>query len=266
MVKDQLKEKVCVYTFYPEVFDDRYVKTIGKNKLLIYRYLAKFFPAKFRCHDLYYTSNYQNQENQEVHLLEYMAKNVGLKLEKLNPVLAFDLPEAMSFEREQGCFYIGIHSTGSDLRLQNKFYYPERFNDIVKLLKSTNENLKFIQLGMQSDPLLSAVDYDFRGKTSVRGSIHVLRDLDLFVGLVGFLMHAAAAVATKSVIIFGGREKPSQSGYAQNRNITSDIHCSPCWAYDCPIDRQCMKDISVLQVVEAVNQEIRLLRNQRSSI
>ncbi len=42
----------------------------------------------------------------------------------------------------------------------------------------------------------------------------------LYVGNVGFLMHLARASECPSVIIYGGREAPWQSGYSCNTNIT----------------------------------------------
>lgn len=74
---------------------------------------------------------------------------------------------------------------------------------------------------------------DYRGALSLREVFLLMKDLDLFVGQVGFLMHVAAAVFCPSVIIYGGFEAPWQSGYAENDNIFSEISCSPCatfWA------------------------------------
>ena len=61
----------------------------------------------------------------------------------------------------------------------------------------------------------------------------------------------------RSVIIFGGREKPSQIGYVANKNLYSQVKCAPCWLRNaCDYDRKCMDMISVGQVVTATAEQI----------
>jgi ADP-heptose:LPS heptosyltransferase len=75
------------------------------------------------------------------------------------------------------------------------------------------------------------------------------------VGTVGLLMHLARAVECPSVIIFGGREAPWQSGYVCNFNIYSEMPCAPCWRSNtCDFNRQCMSNISADDVVSAIRQ------------
>ena len=66
-------------------------------------------------------------------------------------------------------------------------------------------------------------------------------------------MHLARAVETRSVIIYGGRLKAWQSGYPCNENIETNPDCSPCWQNNhCDYDRKCLKEISVNDVLEAI--------------
>jgi len=248
---EKTDQKVLVHTYYPELFDHPKVKHLSRLQLKMYRYLGKFFPTKYRCNDLYYTRHYSDKRNTDIHFMKLMASMVGLEIDPI-PQLAFPMGEPLELERSNGEIYIGVQSTGSDPRLANKFYYPERFEEVIKRVKAARPEVKFIQFGLEADPTLTGIDLDFRGKTSIRGAFQALMGIDLFVGLVGFLMHASAAVDLPSVIVFGGREKPAQSGYPQNVNIATDMECSPCWAYECPIDRECMKRIASEQVAKAV--------------
>jgi hypothetical protein len=55
------------------------------------------------------------------------------------------------------------------------------------------------------------------------------------------------------VIIYGGRETPANSGYADNENLYVKLPCSPCWLHNsrgdvCPHDMKCMREISPEQV------------------
>ena len=79
----------------------------------------------------------------------------------------------------------------------------------------------------------------------------------VFIGLEGFLMHLARAVNCRSVIIYGGRIKPSQIGYVANKNLYSPVECSPCWLRNpCDHNRKCMDMITVEQVIVASAEQI----------
>ena len=67
-------------------------------------------------------------------------------------------------------------------------------------------------------------------------------------------MHLARSVETRSVIIYGGRLKAWQSGYPCNENIETNPDCSPCWQNNhCDYDRMCLEEISVKDVLEAID-------------
>ena len=67
-------------------------------------------------------------------------------------------------------------------------------------------------------------------------------------------MHLARAVDTRSVIIFGGREKAWQSGYPCNENLETSPACSPCWQNNnCDNQKACMSEIQSSDVLAAVN-------------
>ena len=86
---------------------------------------------------------------------------------------------------------------------------------------------------------------------------------EFFIGQVGFLMHLARAVETRSVIIYGGREKAWQSGYPCNENIETNPICSPCWQNNgCDFNRKCLSDISVEMVLKAVEKLISRLDSE----
>ena len=110
----------------------------------------------------------------------------------------------------------------------------ERFQEVVDALAG---EMEFIQLGSTDDPPLQHAR-DLRGATGISEAAAILYHARLYVGTVGFLMHVARAVECPSVIVFGGREAPWQSGYVCNRNIYSAVPCAPCWRSNtCDFDR-----------------------------
>jgi hypothetical protein len=150
---------------------------------------------------------------------------------------------------------VAIQSSGLDARhsMRNKNWALERYQQVVSRLR---DRYDFVQLGSTSDPPLDGA-VDLRGRTTLRESAAVLDASLAFVGQVGLLMHMARAVDCRSVIVYGGREKPAQSGYPCNENLASDLPCSPCWRLNsCPYDRLCLRMIEADAVIDALERQV----------
>ena len=90
----------------------------------------------------------------------------------------------------------------------------------------------------------------------MRETAAILAASRLFLGLATGLMHLARAVECRSVIVYGGREHPSQSGYSANENLYWSGPCAPCWLRnDCDYDRVCMSEILPELVIAAVRRQ-----------
>jgi hypothetical protein len=122
---------------------------------------------------------------------------------------------------------VAVQSTGlaSPLAMLNREWYPQRFQELCAQLRS---DVRVVQVGSASDLKLEGA-IDLRGKTSLRQTAAVLANSLVFIGLVGFVMHLARAVDCRSVIIYGGREKPALTGYVANKNLYHQVRCAPCW-------------------------------------
>jgi hypothetical protein len=155
---------------------------------------------------------------------------------------------------------IAIQSSGMAARhpTLNKQWLQERFQGVVNAFAG---EVEFVQIGSASDPALQGVK-DLRGATSIRQTAAILNHARLYVGNVGLLMHLARAVECPSVILFGGREAPWQTGYICNSNIYSAVPCAPCWlSNNCDFDRRCMSNISIADVVSAIRKMLERPRN-----
>lgn len=154
--------------------------------------------------------------------------------------------------------YVCVQSadTLSSTVVQNKQWINSRFEEIILQI---SKNYTVIQLGLPKEKKL-ANTLDYTDDTNIAKAAGILKGAKFFLGQEGFLMHLTRAVNTRSVIIFGGRVKASQTGYKCNENIESSMLCSPCWQNNkCDYDRSCMKDISVSEVLSAIKRiELRL--------
>jgi ADP-heptose:LPS heptosyltransferase len=169
----------------------------------------------------------------------------------LRPDMKLTPQECAEAEWVKGCLVIQSSGLGARSPMRNKQWFPERFQAVVDQLRN---HFEFVQVGSEGDPLLEHV-IDLRGKTTIRQSAAILHNAALYIGNVGFLMHVARAVECPSVIVYGGREAPWQSGYSCNINLYTALHCAPCWQRNtCNFDQQCMKDISADHVVQGVKQ------------
>ena len=150
---------------------------------------------------------------------------------------------------------VALQSTGlaAPLAMLNREWYPHRFQELCAQLRS---DVRVVQVGSASDLKLEGA-IDLRGKTSLRQTAAVLANSLVFIGLVGFVMHLARAVDCRSVIIYGGREKPALTGYVANKNLYHQVRCAPCWLRNpCEFNHKCMDMISVDQVIAATADQI----------
>jgi hypothetical protein len=195
------------------------------------------------------------------HIINLMCGSAGLPpLEDPAPVLALSPAEIDSCSIPAPFVAVQSSVRSAAMTIANKEWGPARMQEVVGRLRS---RIPVVQLGSERDPPLEGV-FDLRGKTTLREAAAVLSRASVFVGMIGFLMHAARAVRTPSVIVFGGREHPTQSGYAGNENLFTAMECSPCWLWNrCPYDRECLARITPANVVEAVDRVLARILHDR---
>lgn len=244
---------------YPEIFkgndDATYVIAAGSqydtnSRITRFQRFAKVWRRSFRLLEYAPFDSIDHSASPSRHIIAELCAGTGIGGSvSVRPYLSLS-----GTEKELGAWASGrivIQSSCLDARLpmRNKQWYPERFQMVVDSLRG---EFKFVQLGSERDPLLAHVR-DLRGATSIRESAAILCHAQLYIGGVGFLMHLARAVDCPSVIIFGGREAPWQSGYTCNVNLYTPVPCAPCWRWNtCEFDRKCMREITADDVVRGV--------------
>jgi ADP-heptose:LPS heptosyltransferase len=257
MVK-QKGYKVCVMTRAPSLFffNPNVYKVLSMpNDRNIRNTLYSFLKIKIKKE--FVQLNYAKYDaiNQkdflpDCHIIEKMCNQLGLGYES-NAV-----PEMFLTKKEKGKYYskvpkICIQSAGiaSQSYMFNKDWFIDRYNEVVSEL--SNRYIIY-QIGSVIDPLLNNV-IDLRGKTNLRETAALLFNSKYYIGGVGLLMHMAKAVGCKSIIIYGGRESPEQSGYLDNINLYSLLPCSPCGLRNfCHLNKLCMQMINASDVVSKV--------------
>lgn len=188
----------------------------------------------------------------QLHLAEQMATHLKVELPKQwIPVFA---PRKSCCSSEQA-IVIQNSCRGAKYAAVTKEWPFERWNELARRLIQEGWNL--VQIGTRHDPQVPGA-VDLRGKTDLPAAASILENASLFIGLESGLMHLAAAVKVPSVIIYGGRTLPRQTGYPFHRHVTD--HSMPCTGcglnFGCPHDEKCLKNISVDLVYQEVNRAL----------
>jgi hypothetical protein len=188
------------------------------------------------------------------HIITELCTRIGIKgMISLRPYFYLTDDEVMGWRSVREMIAIQSSVLGAKVPMRNKEWFPERFQEVVNQLHRSRE---FVQIGSENDPPLKNVR-DLRGRTSIRDVAAALANCRLYVGGEGFLMHLARAVGCPSVIVYGGRQAPWQTGYSCNVNLFSAVQCAPCWAWNtCLQSRVCMERITVTDVVNGIHGQL----------
>jgi ADP-heptose:LPS heptosyltransferase len=244
------KQNKCRYfigTKHPEIYKGNpHVNLMPFSQNVNYK-IGKFLApiAGFQFHHIDY---YHEGRPPKRHILTLLGERVGLTTPLQRPAIFLNEEEqSRRLLPETEKPWVAIQSTGLAKWTDNKNWGVDRFREVVRLLKG---KASIVQMGVKGDPSLG-VDLELQGKLPIRDVFVVLRQCRAFIGQVGFLMHASAAVGLRSVIVYGGFEAPWQSGYKSNINLYSDVECAPCWLEtQCPFEKKCMSVIGPNLVVE----------------
>lgn len=214
--------------------------------------VGKWFDAKNRGLIKTEITHLSCQNGVHVHLAAQMAGLVGLELTaNWAPVYR---PRSAA-RVEPGTVVIQNSCRGALYAAVTKEWPFERWGLLVERLIA--EGHQVVQIGTRHDPPLPEV-VDLRGNTDLPRAASILEQAKLFIGLESGLMHLAAAVRVPSVIIYGGRTRPHETGYPFHFHAgVSQLPCSGCGLNsDCPIEVKCMTDVSVEEVWNAVQEAV----------
>lgn len=195
-------------------------------------------------------------EMPEKHIVLKMADYLQLHGRiQVKPVLSLTPDERRAAEWAKNKIVITTSATAALFPMGNKEWSVEKYQEVVNFFRDKYE---FIQVGALTDAPLFGVT-DMRGKTTIRQTAAILSNAALLVSHVGFIMHLARAVDCRAVILYGGRERPDQSGYSCFENIYSAIECAPCWLHNtCPHDKKCMQLIVASTVTDTIVKQVNL--------
>jgi ADP-heptose:LPS heptosyltransferase len=138
-------------------------------------------------------------------------------------------------------------------------YDPQQFGIAVQRLSDILQ-YPVVVTGVEKDrdrsqPLLNQLGdraIDLIGKTTLSELVALVAAAKLVLSNNTSTMHIADAVGTPSVILFAGTEMECQwqPRYSPSQLLRRPTTCSPCYAFTCPYELQCLK-IEPDQIVTA---------------
>lgn len=182
---------------------------------------------------------YTNSTHQ--HIGELIGRNIGIQLpERWRPVFRPRSPLTIP----AGSIVVQNSCRGAQFSAYTKEWPYERWNVLVERLLAQGHPV--VQLGTPVDPLIPGAT-DLRGRTDLPQAAGVLEHARLFIGLESGLMHVAAAVGAPSVIVYGGRSRPWETGYPWHWHVANTtIPCAGCALNTgCPHEMECMNEIGL---------------------
>ena len=149
-----------------------------------------------------------------------------------------------------------------------KCWPPDRFGELGKRLADKWQAKVLLFGKVEERPIvyevlrhLGAKGIDLTGKTGLLQLAAVLERCSLLVTNDTGTMHIATAVGTPVVALFGPTPRLRTGPWGEGHVVVSkDAPCSPCWKRVCPTDHRCMEGITVEEVEEAVDQQLRRKR------
>ncbi|HEX8460185.1 MAG TPA: glycosyltransferase family 9 protein [Segetibacter sp.] len=143
-----------------------------------------------------------------------------------------------------------VHSRSS----QNHHWQMDKWEALIDSLPGYS----FIQVGNKDEELIKNA-IDFRGKTSLREAMCMMKFAYSFVGIESSFAHISGVFDIPGVVLFGDTS-PLYWGNSNNFNIYKNVSCAPCyydlWSKPCPYGHECMTTITVEEVRSAFLQQV----------
>lgn len=247
VLKKKTLKKIWMMSHYPKLFENnRDIDNIVPDSWRVIKYCGKF---KVDIIDLEYgklIGNVDKIDPPTKHMItEIIESSSSTGTFELKPIF---LTTQKFTSKEKFVCMQGTETKSSTL-VKNKQWDKDKMKEVSSILSS---RYKIIQVGLPGENLLPNT-VDMRGKFTFAELAACLKESQFFIGQEGFIMHLARSQDTRSIIIYGGRIKAWQSGYPCNENIETNPVCSPCWQNNhCDYDRVCLKDITVKDLVNAI--------------
>lgn len=202
-------------------------------------------PGSERCSDLVWFRHYRGHRLYAVKALGHWRWRDEFRVQ---PGELYLTDEEREWAERAGSGFVLVEPSVKFTAL-NKQWPVERYQEVVRELRRTH---RVVQVG--TGDLLSGAE---RVETpTFRRAAAVLQRAALYIGPEGGLHHAAAALGTRAVVIFGGFIHPRTTGYDGHVNLFSGGRACGTIGRRCNHCREAMLQITVKTVLQRARGEL----------
>jgi ADP-heptose:LPS heptosyltransferase len=200
-----------------------------------------------------------NRYTLPLYMLGFDIQNSSLREIPLK--INFEEKEILNKFKLESKKYITIHYDNNEKPAKDfrptRVWPKENWQEFVKLFKQTYKDILIVQVGGTID--FGFADLCLNNKTSLAELCVILKNAKLHIDGESALVHIAACVDTKSIVLFGPTIK-DYFAYPKNINIKSDKCCDCMWVKKlwrsaCPLGYKiapCMKAITPQEVLNQI--------------
>ena len=158
---------------------------------------------------------------------------------------------------------IGLN-TGSGPRFAGKKLPIATYVDLIKRFRQ-DMNASVMLLGGKDEAERNQLIADSSPYPVINSGYHPIKEFACFVQECDLIitgdttaMHIAIAMKTPLVVFFGSTCAAEIELYGRGKKIISPLPCAPCYLRDCPIDEQCMQDITADMIYKAAKEVLQV--------
>ncbi len=221
---------------------------------------------KFRNYEHNYFLTRETEYKKDIHATQAYLSLLGNKYTEM-PEIEYEnifknICDSVKYEINNK--YIAIHPFS---RIKLKNWEPSKWIEVIKYL--TEKGFNIVLLGAKKDYtqsnelVISDKIHNLCGKTTFEETISIIHSSEIFMGIDSGLIHIAAVLNKKSILLNGSTSLTHWKPLNKNcKIITENFKCSPCCCLmtksDNPTctDVDCMKAICVEKVVSAIKEII----------
>ena len=241
-------------TYYKLLFNAPFIDKFEDSRYVIREKYKKYFNIKSVCIE------HEHSGRPEMNRIDIFAK--ACKVREIKNWIPFYLETEeeknmadVIFEQYKDNLKIFIHSASNEGK---RSYDWENTKELITLLKQQYPNSilfisdfnRVLKEQKYSEDIVDVSTLDIRETASY------IKRCDLFFGPDSGLMHLAAAVKTKSLVVFGSIPPSSRiNHYSTHKSIRlEELDCLGCWYRACPINVRCMKDLNPEKVLDKIKE------------
>ena len=212
-----------------------------------YRYVNK---RKFdKCIDITSIAYKYEQAGLKISRAEIFAKAMGVEIETEKPFYSVE----KGFKIDNS---VALHFFATEKR---RSWSLKKANLLIEWLLN-NTNCKIILLDKNKDLISDSKKIIYCGDLTVEEASKYVAGCDYFVGVDSGWMHIAGALDIPGLALFGSTDPITRiKDYTSLESVYSNSTCRGCFYKQCDLDYDCMKKISLLEVVERLKSDALLL-------